>query len=101
MRQCAAAPGRRLTCGAARRSGARKLSYKDQRELDALPERIESLERAVASLTAQIGADGFYAQPYEQTQPVLDELTRTEAALNEATERWLELEELQQALAGD
>jgi ATP-binding cassette subfamily F protein uup len=78
-----------------------KLSYKLQRELDALPDRIEALERQVAELQSRIAAPGFYAQSFEQTQPVLEALTARTGELDTATERWLELEERQQAhLAG-
>ena len=40
-----------------------KLSYKDQRELDALPAEIESLEARHAELLEIIAQPGFYAQP--------------------------------------
>jgi ATP-binding cassette subfamily F protein uup len=78
-------------------SAPSKLSYKLQRELDGLPDRIDALERQIAELQSRIAAPGFYAQPFEQTQPVLLALAVTTAELDAATERWLELEERQQA----
>ena len=81
---------------ARRKQEPQKLSYKEQRELEALPAMISALEARVAELQEQCAADDFYSQPYEQTQPVLDELTETQVTLDEKTERWLHLEELQE-----
>jgi ATP-binding cassette subfamily F protein uup len=69
-----------------------KLSYKDQRELDGLPARIETLEQRCAALQDQIAAPEFYSQPHETTQAVLDQLKSTSQDLESAIERWGELE---------
>ncbi len=76
-----------------------KLSYKLQRELDMLPGEIEKLEARVAQLTGQTSNPGFYDQPFEKTQPVMDELADTQGKLNQAEARWLELEELKEGSA--
>lgn len=73
---------------------SKKLTFKLQHELDQLPDRIESLEAEVATLLAATGASGFYDQPFEQTQPVLDQLRDAQAELDSAMERWSELEAL-------
>ncbi len=73
-----------------------KLSYKQQRELDELPEAIAALEARVAELQAECSAADFYSQDYEHTKAILDTLTETQLELDEKTERWLSLEELQQ-----
>jgi ATP-binding cassette subfamily F protein uup len=80
-------------------SGPTKLSYQEQRELDRLPDEIARLEGEIARLEVRIGAEGFYAQPYEQTQVVLDALAEENAKLEAATSRWLELEELREKFA--
>src|SRR6056297_211638 len=80
------------------RKTARKLGYKEQRELDGLPERVEALETEIKALEARIAAPGFYAQPWEQTQPALDALAAMNAQHDELAERWLELEARQAAL---
>ena len=71
-----------------------KLSYKFQRELDRLPEKIESLEAEIAVIQEQIADPDFYQKPFEETQPVMDKLSEVQAKLDEATERWMELEEM-------
>lgn len=73
----------------------RKLSYKQQRELEKLPQQIEILEKHIEGLEKQTTSSGFYNQPFEQTQPVLDKLQQSHNGLEKLTARWLELEELQ------
>jgi len=74
-----------------------KLSYKLQRELDGLPENIANIENQIAALRETTLATGFYDQEYDQVQEILAQLTTLEADLERATERWVELEEMQQA----
>jgi ABC transport system ATP-binding/permease protein len=76
-----------------------KLGYLEQRELDGLPGAIEALEAEIALLEQSIAAPDFYAQPWEQTQPVLDRLSAKQAEHDRLAERWLELEERREALA--
>ena len=73
-----------------------KLSYKLQLELDGLPDRIEALEKAVAALEEETRQPDFYARPFDAVRPVLDELETAKATLDEAVERWSELEELRE-----
>ena len=70
----------------------KKLSYKQQRELDALPAQIEQLENEQASLQATIGAAGFYQQPHEQVSAVLQRLQAVEDELEQCFGRWEALE---------
>ena len=71
-----------------------KLSYKYQRELDRLPEQIETLENQIAGIQEQLADPTFYDQPYEKTQPVMDHLSQLQTELDTATERWFDLEEM-------
>ncbi len=71
-----------------------KLSYKDQRELDALPGEIERLEADIAALQQEIAAPDFYAQDTELVQRKLGELGGAENRLEQRIERWGELETL-------
>lgn len=74
-----------------------KLKYHEQRELDALPGKIESLEQRIAKLQEQVTAADFYAAGHDAAQPVLDDLAARQAELEELVERWSVLEEKQQA----
>ena len=75
-----------------------KLSYKDQRELDALPAEIETLETGIDALQQDIAAPDFYAQDTGIVQEKLRELSEAEQYLEQRIERWGELETLQDAL---
>ena len=65
-----------------------KLSFKEQRELDGLPARIEALEAELAAIAAELaGADIYTKQP--QRVPVLQARHETlEEELLAAMERW-------------
>ncbi|WP_373079404.1 ATP-binding cassette domain-containing protein [Zhongshania sp.] len=71
----------------------RKLSYKDQRELDNLPSKIEALEESLEKLAEQSGSADFYQQDQRRIAEVLDKITSTQAELDQCMERWLELAE--------
>jgi ATP-binding cassette subfamily F protein uup len=73
-----------------------KLSYKDQRQLEMLPAQVEQLEKKIASLTDELAAPGFYAQPQEVTQPVIDALQAANEQLEQKLHVWVELEERQE-----
>lgn len=72
----------------------KKLSYKDQREYNELPERIETLENELESINAEIVAPDFYQQEEATVQATLTKLTEKEAELEQAFERWEELESM-------
>lgn len=76
----------------------RKLGYKLQRELDELPELIDAMEAAVASLQARIGDSAFYNEPQATIQTVLAKLNAEQAQLDRTLERWAELEDMKAAL---
>lgn len=69
----------------------RKLSWKEQQELDSLEPRIEQLEAQKAALQAEINASG---NDYVRLQSLAEQLHTLEAALEAAEERWLELAEV-------
>ena len=74
------------------------MTYKLQLELDELPGRIEYLEQQVEELQNQTNDNGFYLQPYAQTQLVLDALQALEVEIEEAIMRWSELEDMRDTL---
>ncbi len=75
-----------------RRVQAQKLSYKDQRELDALPGKIESLESEQSELQAMVSAAGFYRQPEAAIADTLARLEVLGTELENCYGRWEELE---------
>tara|TARA_R110001599_G_scaffold29107_2_gene99879 strand:+ start:23382 stop:25277 length:1896 start_codon:yes stop_codon:yes gene_type:complete len=72
---------------------SRKLSYKDQRELDNLPSKIEKLEKSLEELGEKTGNAEFYQQDPNTIAEVLDKIASTQADLDGAMERWLDLAE--------
>ena len=71
----------------------KKLSYNLQRELDAIPQKLEKLEAELEQLQEKVSDPGFYQQPHEETEKVLLQLQATEQQLDELLERWAELED--------
>ena len=78
----------------------KKLSYKEQRELQQLPELIEQLDTKQAVLTEQISDADFYRQEQPVVNKVLDELKQAEKQLEQAYRRWDQLESLAEEGAG-
>ncbi|MCK6265026.1 ABC transporter ATP-binding protein [Vibrio sp. ZSDE26] len=74
----------------------KKLSYKLQRELEALPLRLEELEQEIEALQTTVNDPNFFAKSIDETQTTLDKLSATEQELESAFERWEELEAMQQ-----
>jgi ATP-binding cassette subfamily F protein uup len=71
-------------------SPQKKLSYKDQRQLDALPELIEGLEQQQSDLAAEISAPEFYQQDHSVTSGKLAQLDEINAKLEAAYAKWEE-----------
>jgi ATP-binding cassette subfamily F protein uup len=72
----------------------KKLSYKEQQELNNLPVQIEELENKQAALTEQTAAPSFYKQDAKAVAKTLDELKALEIKLEQTYARWDELEAL-------
>ena len=72
----------------------RKLSYKDQRELDGLPQRIEQLEAALEALQQRLGDPELYRSEPQAVADLQAQLASEEAELQRAYARWEELEAL-------
>ena len=66
----------------------RKLSYKDQRELDALPALIESLETEQAQIRAALADGSLYSTDGAKAAALLQRDAEIEEALMTALERW-------------
>jgi ATP-binding cassette subfamily F protein uup len=71
---------------------ARKLAWKQQRELEQLPARIEQLESKVATLTETMADPAFYERDSAAITAHTTELSTVQADLDAAYARWEELE---------
>lgn len=73
-------------------SSAKKLSYKEKRELEQLPALIEQLETELEALQTTVNDAEFFKQSSDQTQSTLNLLQQTESKLARAYARWEELD---------
>ena len=71
---------------------ARKLSFKEQRELEILPKRIEEIEIRQKELHALMADPSFYQKPREEVSAATEELEQLEEELLKKFERWESLE---------
>jgi ATP-binding cassette subfamily F protein uup len=74
------------------RSRARRLSYKEQRELEALPEKIQLLEAEQLELQAAIADPALFQGPVARGTAALQRLQSLAAEIETAYSRWHELE---------
>jgi ATP-binding cassette subfamily F protein uup len=70
----------------------RKLSYREQRELEELPGQIEALETEQAQLHALLGDSGFYRQPGDKIAATVERLNAIKNELGTRYQRWEALE---------
>ncbi|MCB2062465.1 MAG: ABC transporter ATP-binding protein, partial [Novosphingobium sp.] len=76
-----------------------KLSYKDQRDYDLLPARIEELEAAIARDEAALADPDLYTRDPARFTALTEALEQARADKDAAEERWLELAEMIEANA--
>ncbi|EML1935422.1 ABC transporter ATP-binding protein [Providencia stuartii] len=69
-----------------------KISYHLLRELEQLPSKLEQLESEIETLQATISDADFFNQPHDVTEKTLNALAEKEQALEQAFDRWQELE---------
>ncbi|WP_273403703.1 ABC transporter ATP-binding protein [Actinobacillus porcinus] len=69
-----------------------KLSYKEERELEQLPQLLEKLEENLIALQDEVSNPAFFEQSHEYTSAKLQELAEKEQELESAFLRWEELE---------
>ncbi|MCK4833608.1 MAG: ABC transporter ATP-binding protein, partial [Gammaproteobacteria bacterium] len=71
----------------------KKLSYKNQRELDELPAQIERFEGDVEKLQNVMAGDEFYKQEKEDIVKIQKQLEEAQAGLEHCYTRWETLEQ--------
>ena len=74
-----------------RRNGPQKMSYKDQCELEALPQRIEEMEEEQQQLYQTMADPTFYQQGGGEIAKAKDRLKALEQELDATYQRWEEL----------
>ena len=74
------------------KSTSKKLSYKDQRELDQLPEQIEGLEIQIGEITELISQPDFYKSERAEIEKTEQQLADVQQQLNQSYKRWEELD---------
>ncbi len=73
--------------------GKGKLSYKEQRELEALPTRLSELEAEIAEIEAALADASIYARDNARARMLAARLPQAREELDAAETRWLELSE--------
>lgn len=74
------------------KNSTKKLSYNEQRELDALPKKIDELESELEKIQSEISASASQGWSKEDQLNKLSALQTTQEALETAFNRWEELE---------
>ena len=72
---------------------SKKLSYKEQRELDSLPAKIEALEQELAQIREALSDGSIYRSDPAKAKSLSERLPIAEAELETCVDRWAELEE--------
>ena len=83
-----AAPAPVAAVAAVATPAKRKLSFKDQRELEQLPAKIEQLEKDVEGLTAAMNDPAFYQRSAPDMAAHTQKLTAVQTELDAAYKRW-------------
>ncbi len=77
---------------------AAKLSYKDQRDYDLLPKRIEDIEAAIARDEAALADGDLYTRDRRKFDALMQAVAAAREEKDAAELRWLELAEMVEAL---
>jgi ATP-binding cassette subfamily F protein uup len=70
----------------------KKLSFKEQRELEQLPDRIAALEAEQGVLQGRLADPAFYQGPADAVRDVQARLAKVDAEIDAALARWEALE---------
>jgi ATP-binding cassette subfamily F protein uup len=97
QRQPAGAPSAPKSSPAKSKRGApaaRRIGFKERRELGELPKTIERLEAERQSLFARMSSPEFYTRPGAEIATARERLATLEEDIGRAYARWMELESL-------
>jgi ATP-binding cassette subfamily F protein uup len=85
---------------AAPQPGKRKLSFREKHALETLPQAIEALQARISALQGKLEDRAFFTRDPKAFGEATAQLAATQAQLNAAEEKWLELELLREERAG-
>ncbi len=95
----AAAPSPRLLPSQEHRVSVKKLTYKDQRDYEILPKRIEDIDAVIARDEALLADPNLYTRDFAKFEALTKAIDAARAEKDAAEERWLTLAEMVEALA--
>jgi len=75
-----------------------KLSYKDQRDFELLPDQIEKYEAAIKNAEQEMSAPNLYSANPDRFAELTQFIADTQHAKDKAEERWLEIAEMAENL---
>ncbi len=75
-----------------------KLSYKENLELESLPQKMEQLEAEIETLQQEVNSAEFFARDPSYTKAQLQKLADKEQELEQAFERWEVLENIKNGI---
>ncbi len=75
-----------------KKSPRKKLGFNEQKELKALPRKIEKLEQAISEIQLQMAETGFYQQSESEITTTQQQLNNKENELEKLFDRWEQLE---------
>jgi ATP-binding cassette subfamily F protein uup len=76
----------------------KKLSYKDQRDYDLLPARIEEIEAEMATIETELSDGSLFTRDHARFTALTEKLDALRAEKTAAEDRWLALAEEVEAL---
>ncbi len=78
---------------AAPKPASTRLSYKEQRELEALPDQIDALEKEQQGINEKLTDASLYQNHPQEVKALQARLTEIDAAMEAAMQRWEDLEQ--------
>jgi ATP-binding cassette subfamily F protein uup len=76
----------------ARAANPAKLSFKEKKELEALPERIDAIEAEIRMIEQKLASPDFYREPADTVRDTVARLDTLRAEHDAALQRWEELD---------
>ena len=81
-----------------RAAGGRRMAFKDKHALETLPKQIETLGAEIARLQRRLSDPNLYRKNPADFRSLTEALTKAQADLAGAEERWLELEVMREEI---